>query len=200
MTVQELLRKTLPRLKGPSVDGMDIYQAVNSISGLLFTALIGRKSDLAKATDEVVFVAGSPEVELPEGFRGTTEHPWVEGIGPLAPMTETYRSDYTGQTGQTPIFYELRGAVLLIYPYPADTDGNVTVQVPYWQQPEPIETQDDDLPYGGILDQIYTDLTPAYLAGAANDVDAMRLAVAMKLDMLLMRRNGGRRRSRGFFF
>ncbi len=200
MTVQELLNKTLPRLKGPTVDGMDIYQAVNSISDLLFTVLIGRKSDLAKATGEVVVAAGSSTGDLPDAFRGTTEHPWVEDQGQLSPMTETYRSEYTGQTGQIPEFYDLRGTALLIYPYPASTDDEVTVQVPYWQYPDAVDALDDDVPYSGALDPIYTDLTPAYLTGAANDADAMRLAVAMKLDMLLMRRMGGRRRVNSVFY
>lgn len=200
MTVQDLFRKTLPRMKGQMVDGMDIFQAVNSISDLLFTALIDRKSDLAKATGEVVVQAGSPEGELPEGFRGTTEHPWVEDQGQLSPMTESYRSEYTGKAGQIPTFYDLRGTALLIFPYPASTDSDVTVQVPFWQYPDAVTVLDDDLPYSGMLDQVYTDLTPAYLTGAANDADAMRLAVAMKLDRLLMRRKGGRRRTSGFFY
>jgi len=200
MTVQDLLHKTLPRLKGPAVDGMDIFQAVNSLSDLLFMALIDRQSDLAKATGEVVVVAGSPEGELPEGFLGATEHPWVEDQGQLRPMTETYRSEYTGQTGQVPEFYDLRGTVLTIYPYPAATDSDVTVHVPYWQYPAAVEAMDDDLPYCGYLDQIYLDLIPAYLTGAANDFAGMRMLANMKIDTLMYRRKSGRRRTSGFYY
>ncbi len=115
-------------------------------------------------------------------------------------MTEEYRDTYADKTGQNPVLYELQGLSLLIYPYPADTDSDVVLMVPYWQFPERVERLQDDIPYNGVFDQLYLDLVPAFLSGAGNDPGAMRLAVAMKVERLLRGRSGGRRRARGYLY
>lgn len=201
MTVQELLHKCLPRLKGPPVDGMDIFQAVNTLSDQLFALLVSRKSDLAQNNDGAVTLApGEKAGALPADFRGLVARPYLADGSELDPIAEQEWPTLAGQTGPIPQRYFLVGFEMRLFPYPSADDAAVTVQVRYWQYPPAVSTVADAVPFGGILDRVYLDLCPAVLTGQAQDLEALSLAVAMKLDALLTHRNSGRRRVAGLYF
>ena len=200
MTVQELLHKSLPRLKGPPVDGMDIFQAVNTLSDQLFALLLSRKSDLVQGEDTVTLEPGEKTGTLPADFRGLVARPYLADGSELDPIAEPEWPVLAGQTGILPERYFLVGFDLRLFPYPSADDAAVTVQVRYWRYPQAVATVADAVPFGGMLDRVYLDLCPAILTGQVQDLEALSLAVAMKLDALLTRRNSGRRRVAGLYF
>lgn len=189
MTVDELLRATLPRLQGQS-NGADILQTVNNVSDLIFTTLVHHQADLACATVEATVLAGEINTQLPDDFRGLADHPWIADQGVLQPANiETFLT-YFEQSGQ-PRFYRLAGDALQVVPL---TDGDVAVHVTYWQYPEAVTALSDSLPYGGMFDLFYIDLAVARLLGS--DISG----VMARLEALLQRRKGGRRRVKACFF
>lgn len=195
MTVYDLLTQTLPKLQPETLTGTTIYQATDTITDMLFAALLNRQSDIVRRTNQIWFAPDERESVLPAGFQGLSAHPEREDGRSLGHVSSENRGYYqTLEAGQQPEAYELEGRLLRIFP--ACKDG-CKLTLRFWHKQPKVKYLAEPLPFAGLFDDVYRDLAPGVLAGVEDNIREM---VAARIDAVLTHRKGGRRRTRSLYY
>lgn len=188
MTVQDLLKKTLPRLQQQGVAPVvDMVSTVNQITDVLFRYLWRRESDLIESSTSLDFAVSAQGVDLPADFYGFAGMPYIvaDEIA-LTPATKTQARALSDDSGY-PEYFESKNGKLYLYPV---TDQALSVLVDYYTRPVDVNALADALPFGGLFDRIFEDGAVRVQAeGAILEVDKDFNALLKKVvdDVLTMR-------------
>lgn len=198
MTAQELLDDVLPRLTETA--GVDFLQALNAALRSIGKRLASRRSDLSKSLVTLDYFAGDEAIALSAVILGFSENPVANlgtGTVTLTPLAAEERESLT-RLGE-PRRFELLGASLCLYPYPA-TDGTVTGMA--FCLPQTVTVLNKMLPWHGLFDDLLREVVCKVMAvglvyTATVDFDAL---VSKEVDQLLTLRSPRPKRARGCHF
>lgn len=150
MTVGDLLQSVMPRIEAMP-PGMTLVDCVNVITGIITKRLVENDSDLVKAHHQFTYAASDQTEALPERFLGISERPYVTTTkARLDPLPKDMRADLA--TAGTPMYFEVRGANMLVHPPPA---ASTTVELEFYQKPAAATDITSTIPFSGTFDDLY---------------------------------------------
>lgn len=151
MLASELMESVVPRLG--TTPRMNIIDAVNAVTSVLFRHLMEKRSDLVRSTLWLTVPSGTNGKALPAGFRGLAEQP-VAGGRVLQPLPKNMLAKMQATSG-IPVFYRVTGSILELFPVP---DSDTAILLSCWHYPGNISSMADIIPFCGIFDDLYREL------------------------------------------
>lgn len=150
MTVGDLLQKIMPRIE-TMPPGMTLVDCVNVVTGIVTKRLVDNDSDLLKSHHQFTYAASEQSAALPDRYLGMSENPYFTvSKARLDPLPKGIRADLA--TDGTPLFFEVRGANMVIHPPPA---AATTVEMEFYQKPAAATDITSTVPFSGVFDDLY---------------------------------------------
>lgn len=156
MTVLDLMELVVKSVKDPQED---IFTAINIVSAQLMHLAAAKQMSIARGSSSVATVAEQDDVLLPAECRILGGNPIIDGLE-LHVMPPGGESVYTNS--DKPSFYRLEGRRVVLAPTP---DAIYQIQFNYFAHPEKVVELTDELPFGGLLDEVLPGLVVLALAG-----------------------------------
>jgi hypothetical protein len=149
MTVEELFTLLANKVETASED---IFSAVNAVSAALMQLATSKKLSIAKGSTLLNTVANQPDVLLPPDCRTPDG---VPKIGSLDLHVMPAGGEAVYATPAKPSFYRIEGRRLVLAPTP---DAVYQLFLSYYAHAEKVVELDDELPFGGLLDDAFPGL------------------------------------------
>jgi len=156
MTVNDVFNQAILKVQEPTCS---IFEAVAAVQNVIVSHLLFKRSDLLLGESPVrlTFAAEQGRKILPDEVLDIAGRPVLESGRRLKVLAG--REEPVTEPG-APVYYRLLGKQLRIYPLP---DAETKVQVPVYVRPDLPEEMDDELPFYGMFDHVFTDACVAVL-------------------------------------
>lgn len=177
MNAQEMLARTLPRMKGES-SGLTFIDALNVGVDLTFERLHRHRSEIIQEPFDGQD-ADEDIVDLPANYRGIAGRlTLVDSAGKEHRLKE-YTPNET-PTGERPQYFRLIG-VRQMELLPAPTE-QYTLKGRYYAHPGTL-TMTSEIPWGGLFDNVLTEIV--IMVSRLGSVEAMTGATRNSVDLMV---------------
>lgn len=185
MTVSELMQQASGRVQG--APACSIFEALRGVLRIIENRMLFKRSELIQENLAVTYEAGST-APLPTEFLATSELPRLSGslTGNLFPLpTAANKTTTSMTTAGTPMYYEIKGHTLHMYP-PAVANGSLVV--PAYTRLDVPTALTDTVPLWGMMDDVVLEGCVALMTGGLAMVRdaAFAAVIESQVDHLLL--------------